>query len=467
MKRRSRRLLTGVWILALAPACGDSEETTPPATIDNTGVEVARALDESDDPAVFELTLEARTAEAQFDASPKTPVWSYNGTVPGPLIEANVGDKLVVHFQNSLDEETTIHWHGVRVPAEMDGTLAMQDPVLPGDGFEYEFTLKDAGLYWFHPHIRGDLQVQRGLYGTILVRGDNEPAFDRELVVVLDDIRLKANGEIEEYPDDEGLAIGREGNTLLFNGQVSPTVHAQPGETLRLRLVNTANGRFFNLKLAGHSFLVVGTDGGLIPKPFTTKTLLMSPGERYDVLVSLEGNVGDELAFTTEPYERGHGTGENPAMPIATLKLDGEPVEGAPLPTAGPSTDLLPEDAPVESIVLDEGTIDGALQFTINGATYPDVAPIVVPLGESRVLELRNDAEMDHPFHLHGFFFQVIERNGQIVPEADRFDKDTIIVPMESSMKVVARFDEPGMWMYHCHILEHAELGMMGEVHVE
>jgi FtsP/CotA-like multicopper oxidase with cupredoxin domain len=453
--------------LAVVSACDDEETKPLPPAVSNEALELPRAKDENPDPTTFELTLEARTAEKQLGGGAATAVWSYNGTVPGPLIEAKVGDKLVIHFKNSLDEETTIHWHGIRLPATMDGTLAMQNPVPPGGTFEYEFPLKDAGLFWFHPHIRGDIQVQRGLYGTILVRDPNEPVFDRELVGVLDDIRLLPNGAIDEYPDDEGLAIGREGNTILFNGFVQPTINAQPGETLRVRLVNTANGRFFNLKIAGHRLRVIGTDGGLLPKPFDADTVLMSPGERYDVLVTLQGEVGDAILITTEPYERGHGTGENPALPVAEIKLAGDRVEGAAPPEAGPAQELLPETAPIESIVLDEGTMDGSLVFTVNGAAFPDVPPIMIPLGETRILEVRNDAEMDHPFHLHGFFFQVLAKNGVPTPPEDRFNKDTIIVPQMSSLSLVSRFDEPGMWMFHCHILEHAELGMMGEVHVE
>ncbi|MBK8937838.1 MAG: multicopper oxidase domain-containing protein [Polyangiaceae bacterium] len=138
-------------VTTLALGCSD-DAAPPPKAVDNTEIELARASDESPEPDVFELTLEARTTEVQLGDGPPTPVWSYNGTVPGPLIEAKVGDRLVVHFQNSLDEETTIHWHGVRLPATMDGTLAMQDPVLPGGSFDYEFELKDAGLFWFHPH---------------------------------------------------------------------------------------------------------------------------------------------------------------------------------------------------------------------------------------------------------------------------------------------------------------------------
>jgi len=459
--------LVAVWFLILGAMSCDAEPAPKTVPLDNSAIELPRAVDEDPDPTTFALTLRAAPAQAEWVDGVSTTVWAYNGTVPGPHIEARVGDRLVVHFENALDEETTIHWHGVRLPASMDGTLAMQSPVPPGGTFEYEFVLKDAGLFWFHPHVRGDLQVQRGLYGTILVREIDEPRFDRELVAVLDDIRILPSGAIDEYPDDEGLAIGREGTTILLNGRVEPTIRARPGETLQLRLVNTANGRFFNLKLAGHVLRVIGTDGGRVPKPFDVETLLMSPGERYDVLVTLAGDAGDKIALTTEPYERGHGTGKNPALSVATVELASERVEGAPLPDVGPAVELLPEAAPLESIVLDEGTVDGQLVFTINGAAYPAVPPIMIPAGESRVLEIRNDAEMDHPFHLHGFFYQVLARDGVPVPAAERYNKDTIIVPQKSSLTLVSRFDEPGMWMYHCHILEHAELGMMGEIHVE
>ncbi len=140
---------------------------------------------------------------------------------------------------------------------------------------------------------------------------------------------------------------------------------------------------------------------------------------------------------------------------------------GASLPDAGPAIELLSESAGVVPLVLAEEFRDGELAFTINGETYPDVPPIDVGLGELRRLEIRNEAEMDHPFHLHGFFFQEVARDGAAVPPEARIWKDTIIVPQKSTMALVARFDEPGMWMYHCHILEHAELGMMGEIHVE
>jgi FtsP/CotA-like multicopper oxidase with cupredoxin domain len=454
-----------------AGSCGDDTTNAPAeqpkkADLDNSAIELVRAVDENDDPGIFELTLTASQTAKAFAMSSETPVWAYNGTVPGPLVEVDVGDRLIVHFRNDLPEETTIHWHGVRLPATMDGSLAMQSPVPPGGTFEYEFVLKDAGLFWFHPHVRSDIQVQKGLYGTIVVRGE-EPAYDRELVAVLDDVRLKKDGTIEEYLDDEAAALGREGDTLLVNGVVGGTVRAHPGETLRLRLVNVANGRFFNVSLGGRTMRVVGTDGGLVPRPFDVTSLLMSPGERVDLFVVLNGAAGDQIRLTSEPYDRGHDSGDGPPLDLATITLEGDAVEGKPLPDAGPPLDLLPEDAEPVPLVLDEEFREGEITFTINGAAFPDVPMIGVPLGGVRRLEIRNDAEMDHPFHLHGFFFQEVERDGVPIPPDARVQKDTIIVPQESSMALLARFDEPGMWMYHCHILEHQELGMMGEIHVE
>ncbi|MBK7580151.1 MAG: multicopper oxidase domain-containing protein [Myxococcales bacterium] len=189
-----------------------------------------RAKDLDPSPGVFELELEAGVGKARYVAAGTTPVWTYNGTSPGPLIELAVGDRLKAHFSNALPEETTVHWHGLRIPAAMDGTMAMQNPTQPGGTFEYEFVVKDAGLFWFHPHVRSDEQVEKGLYAPIVVRGPNEPSADREVVWMLDDVALEADGSRPEYLDDESKMLGRHGDTLLVNGVVSPTVEVQAGE---------------------------------------------------------------------------------------------------------------------------------------------------------------------------------------------------------------------------------------------
>ncbi len=444
-------------------------EVTAPAGAPTDASELTPIEDKNPDPSVVEVDLEAREAKKSFGSDVETPVWTYNGMTPGPFIDAKVGDRLVVRFKNSLPEPTTIHWHGVRLPAAMDGTVAMQSPIAPGASFVYEFTLKDAGLFWFHPHVRSDIQVQKGLYGALRVRGAAEPASDVERVLVLDDIKLDKDGKVAEYLDDNSLMMGREGNTILVNGLANARVRVNAGGLVRLRLVNVANGRFFNLRVAGHKLRVIGTDGGLIPKPYDVDTLLMSPGERFDVMFVASGEASSEITLTGEPYERGHESGTRAVFEVARFRVEAA-VNAAAATVPEGFRARLSSRWPIDSrsdetLVLNEREMPDGFEFTINDKTFPDVPPINVPLGETRAFEIRNDAEMDHPFHLHGFFFDVVQAGGKPVSRVMR--KDTVIVPMKSSLKIITRFDEPGTWVYHCHILEHAEHGMMGELRVE
>jgi FtsP/CotA-like multicopper oxidase with cupredoxin domain len=454
-------------VMTSAAACGTSSpEATPP---DVDPVALVPAQDDNPDPNVLEVSLEAHEATTSYGGSAPTPVWTYAGRVPGPLLDVRVGDRLVVKLKNSLPEGTSIHWHGVRVPAAMDGTMAMQAPVGPGETFRYEFTFKDAGLYWYHPHVRSDVQVHKGLYGAIRVRGPNEPTVDDERILILDDIKLKPDGTISEYLDDMSRMMGREGNTLLVNGVADATLRVRAGATLCLRLVNAANGRFFNLRLPDHIWRVIGHDGGLLARPYDAERVLIAPGERYDVMVIPSGAPGTTLDLLDEPYDRGHDSGARPTMTVAHVRMaDEAPLTGRSLPDAFPGVAPLPNaGAPTVPIKLDEAIRDGETVFTVNGKTYPDVPEVMVENGGMRVLEIENASEMDHPFHLHGFFFQVLEKNGNAVALESMGNKDTMIVPAKGSLKLLSRFDEPGHWMYHCHILEHAELGMMGEIHVQ
>ncbi len=455
--------------VAMLSACGSSAPAISPTFDPADDGQLTTVADENPDPRVVEVQLEAKIASKVFGSSPATAVWTYNGTIPGPLIDAHIGDKLIVHFKNSLLEPTTIHWHGVRVPATMDGTLAMQEPIQPGASFDYAFTLKDAGLFWFHPHIRSDVQVNKGLYGVLRVRGEVEPAADQEKILVLDDIKLKPDGAIPDYLDDTSKMMGRGGNTILLNGTVSATLRFRPNATVRLRLVNVANGRFFNLAIPGGKFHVVGSDGGPFSKPYETDRLLMAPGERYDVMVTASEIAGASLDLMADPYDRGHDSGNDPPLKVATIVFDGSRVDSpAIVPISQSPIQRLPSPTETFPLVLSEKSLpSGDVVFTVNDKTFPNVPALAVPKDGVCAFEITNESEMDHPFHLHGFFFQVIERNRSPVSDDTLADKDTVIVPMKSSLKLVAKFDEPGMWMYHCHILEHAENGMMGEVHVQ
>ncbi len=426
------------------------------------------ARDNNPAPRVVEVTLEAGLSTHPFAGFPATPVWSYNGSVPGPLLEANVGDELVVHFTNRLPRPTTIHWHGVRVPNAMDGVMGITPETPPGGSFDYRFALKDAGLFWFHPHVESDVQVNNGLYGVLRVRGAEEPKVDHEGVVVLDDLGLLPDGTIPTVLDDNAKMMGRGGDILLFNGRRAPTVPWRAGALERLRFVNAANGRFFNLRLEGYVFRVIGSDGGLLTESYDTERILIPPGKRFDVVVIPKGAPGAKTVLWNDPYDRGHEGGHEPSLAVATFEIaSATPLTGRVLPTVHAALERLPGGPIDRTIALDEALdAAGDVTFTINGKSGADVPVIAEHLGAVRRYEVKNLSDMDHPFHLHGFFFQVQSRDG--VPQPPNFvsNEDTIVVPAHASAVIAIRFDEPGMWPYHCHILEHAEYGMMGMIDV-
>lgn len=463
--RMSSPVVAALLIAASGGCSGPGSDLGAPEPV--PWVDLAPATDVNPDPNIVEIDIEARAAEKAYLPGKTTAVWSYNGTVPGPLIDAKVGDTLIVHFKNSLPDVTTIHWHGVRVPNAMDGAMAVQTPIKQGETFTYQFQLEDAGLFWFHPHVAEDVQIQRGLYGVIRVRGPSEPTADDERIVVLDDVLLNKDGSFVDVIDDDIAMLGREGNVLLINGVTLPRLEWRAGAAERLRIVNVANGRFFNLALDGYTFHVIGTDGGFIPKPYDTEKLLIAPGERYDVMLVAKGEPGAEVTLMDEPYDRGHDTGKAPPMALAKLRVrDEAPIEGRILPGSFAAIERLPGAPADTTLVFDEKFVNGKLEFWVNGKMFPDVPPLDTITGSLHVLDLQNDAQMDHPFHLHGFFFQVLEKDGVALPDNALANKDTLILPQKSTTRVVARFDRPGKWMYHCHILEHAERGMMGEIDV-
>ena len=236
----------------------------PPGWDDELRLNVPLDLDP--DPHVLEIQLEAGVTDLELLEGVRTPAWTYNGSLPGPLLRARVGDRVIVHFKNSLPEPTTIHWHGLRIPAAMDGVPEHSQPsVLPGETFDYDFVLPDAGTYWYHPHYASAAQVGNGLYGPIIVDDPAEPAeLGTETVLVFSDISLNSDGGLEP-PDgggDFGTLFGREGNTHLVNGKVLPTLHVREGLRQRWRLINAARSRFEQLELPGNSFVRIGGEGG-------------------------------------------------------------------------------------------------------------------------------------------------------------------------------------------------------------
>jgi FtsP/CotA-like multicopper oxidase with cupredoxin domain len=433
------------------------------------------ALDGDPDPAVVEVHLEAVAAEVDYRGDETlTEVTAYRdegrpgsrASVPGPLIVANVGDTVVVRFTNRLAERTTtIHWHGLRLPADMDGNPAVSGAVYPDESFTYTFTARDAGLFWYHPHVDPDEQMELGLYGPLLVRGRDEPAVDAERVLVLDDVDLDDDGRLRLDMDEDDVALGRHGDTILVNGRERPSVEVAAGSTERWRIVNAANGRYFALELAGHPFVVVGGDGGPHPTATSTSVLLVAPGERHDVLVNITAEPGVRMWLRSAPVDRGHA--ELPGFDVMELTVGpppGEPAQVeperftaavAPLPVDG--------QTPGRSFRLAEDLEHPTgPRFSINDELWPFNTPIVATLGDLEVWSIENEGDGDHPFHLHGVFFQPLDRDG--VPEPRAVWKDTVRIGPRETLRLAVRHETPGMWMYHCQIPEHAEGGMMGDL---
>lgn len=403
------------------------------------------------------IDLEARVAEWEIAPGRTLQGFTYNGQVPGPTIEARVGDTIVVRLKNSLQEPTTIHWHGLRVPSSMDGTQVVQPVVAPGETFEYRFTVPDAGTFWYHSHFNETVQLEKGLYGALIVRNADEIAFDRERVLVLDDVTLnrkgfaKFGGWIEQH-------TGREGDVRLVNGRTEPELVAGAGQIERWRVVNASSARYVRLSIGGTPFSILGTGGGFIESPVRATETLLVPGDRVDIAV---GPFKDGTVISVEslPYDR--HTGKKRVERFATVRVGATQASTAVLPDRLRVIEALAgrEALPNRVVKLSERiNLRRGTDFLINDEMHHNDAPVTV--GELQIWDLANASHMDHPFHLHGFFFQVLAVNG--VAPAFRSWEDTVNVPPRSNVLIAWMPDDrPGTWMYHCHILEHHAGGMM------
>jgi FtsP/CotA-like multicopper oxidase with cupredoxin domain len=396
------------------------------------------------------VTVELKAREVEWEFAPGGTIrgFAYNDQVPGPLIEANVGDTVEIRLTNGLPQATTIHWHGLRVPAEMDGTEAVQPPVEPGRTFVYRFVVPDAATFWYHSHTNETEQLERGLYGAFVVRDADEPSFDGERVLLLDDLKLDPNGEVSPFGNEHEHHAGREGDVRLVNGRQEPELEIAGDTIERWRFVNAANTRFVRLSIGERPFMVIGTDGGLLAEPLPATEVLITPGERLDLAVG-PFEEGEQLVVEALPYDRGKG--ETEREEFAKLSVGPAAASQAQIPaTLREIEPLAPADAEPTR------TID--LKALMHAGHHQRAEPVRV--GELQVWDLVNETGQDHPFHLHGFFFQVLQEDGKPPPVLAW--KDTVNVPRKSRTRIAWLPDNrPGEWMYHCHILEHHAMGMM------
>ena len=440
----------------MASHCGTKSATTN--ALEHQFSDAAEAT------TVIRHRLEA--SEVEWEIAPGRTVrgFGFNGQVPGPVLEAKQGVPLEIEFTNRLPEPTLIHWHGLRIPAAMDGTEVVQRPVQPGETFTYRFTPPDAGTFWYHPHFNETEQLEKGLYGALIVRAADELTLDGEQILVFDDLRVDKTGQIAKFGGLMDRHNGREGNVRLINGTSEPELTIAEGQIERWRIVNASSARYVRLSLGGKPFQIIGTDGGLIEAPVTVTEVLLPAADRVELAVGPFETEGAVLNIEDLPYYR--MAGKKGVERFGTIRVAARKPSAAYVPARlREIAPLATEHAKVTRTVTlgFKLSLRRGLDFVVNGERHHHDKPVKV--GELQVWDVVNATRMDHPFHLHGFFFQVLQVNGK-KPEW-RSLEDVINVPPQATVRIAWYPDDrPGSWMYHCHILEHHASGMMADFDV-
>jgi FtsP/CotA-like multicopper oxidase with cupredoxin domain len=392
---------------------------------------------------------------------------------PGPVLRVRQGERMRIHVENGLDEATTVHWHGIRVPNAMDGVpYVTQPPIEPRGRFVYEFDAPDAGTFWYHPHQRSFEQSARGLHGALIVEEREPLRVDRDLVWVLADWRLNRDASIRggfgNFMDVSHA--GRVGNTVTINGRIPDAFAVRSGERIRLRLINAANARVFALEFRGHRPVIVALDGQPVDLHEAKGAVVLGPAMRADLILDMQGTPGSrfeihdgfyrrlayrlvEIAYSNEP-------------PLRSTPPDW-PIRLAPNPLTEP--DL--KRAERHEIVFTGGMMGNmrglrrGMAWAVNGVSHGcgedrGFDPLLwLRQGRSYVLRLVNDTMWHHPMHLHGHSFRVLSRNGAPAPHREWLD--TVLMSPRETVEIAFAADNPGDWMFHCHVLEHQAGGMM------
>ncbi len=418
----------------------------------------------------FDLTAEVATLTVKPGLS--IHAWTYNGSVPGPTLRVRAGDVVEVSLHNQLPEGTTLHWHGLAVPNGEDGVAGVtQDPVPPGDSVTYRFLASNPGTFWYHSHQDSASQVDRGLYGALVV-DPRDPSRDAtDTALVYDEWPLALEEASPPPPNDYSWVADV---TFSVNGKTGAAiepVRVRPGQLARLRLVNAGYFSHF-IYLDEAPWRVVALDGHEVTDgPATDEAVAVGPGERVDV----------EFTAPDHPMWLRLLDGMPPAADIIVPVVP----EGAVVPVAGPAfarrgiVDLATyparaSDSPwpvggvakrIFTLNLSQAaaghptpSLDQTL-YEINGKQFPNTGTLDVAPGDLVQITFVNHTRMDHPMHLHGHFFQLLAIDGR--PPAGVIVKDTVVVGAGQTVSIGFRADNPGWWMLHCHELYHARGGMM------
>lgn len=423
-------------------------------------------------------TLEPRPRRVRLLPSdyPETEVWSYGEGVPGPEIRVAQGARVRRKLVNGLPQPTAIHWHGIRIDNAMDGVPGLtQAAVAPGDSFDYDFLVPDAGTYWYHSHDRAFEQVARGLHGPLIVEEAEGPDTDGEEVLVLDDWRLEQSGAIVgDFGSPRDLSHGgRIGNVVTTNGRTDLARPVRRGERLRLRLINAANARIFKLAVRGMDAWVVALDGMPLPAPRpVSEPMLMAPAQRIDLIVDITAEEGGEAFLLHLDGSDGFA---QVAFPVTGRAASAR--RSVPAPLSPNDMGKGPEMSAATPLTLTMeggamGRMDGAVMdgrrmgvrdlagarayWAFNGvARMTDTPLATLSRGETVRLTLRNETAWPHGIHLHGVHFRELGADG-----APGDMRDTTLLAAGEARDVVFVADNPGDWLLHCHMLGYAASGM-------
>ncbi|HVI39122.1 MAG TPA: multicopper oxidase family protein [Anaerovoracaceae bacterium] len=453
---------------------------------------------------VKNITLIAQERVQELSKGLIVPVWTYNGTVPGAEIRVKQGDFVQVELFNNLKEPITIHWHGYPVISAMDGIPGItQDSIMPGESFTYQFSADIPGTYWYHSHQEGSKQVDKGLYGALIVEPKDGPKIDKDYTLILDEWMSNPVDDMGSMSGMSGGGMdnmsgmspgtgdmgGKEAVDLVMqeeqmmaslydiytvngkSGEIIDPLNVKKGDVVRLRFIN-AGYRTHGIHIPGQDIKVVSTDGQTIQGAgvIKDKIITIAPGERYDV----EFTVNTENGFFIDAHDANK---YNDQLKIPVNVIDGSgKVETEASVTSLPNFDLLTYGEPALGaftldqkydidyrVELDTDTSDNSLKYTINGKVFSDLPPLHLKKGQLVKFTFENKSIVDHPMHLHGHFFQLLSKNGEPFTGAVIM-KDTLLVKPGEEYIVAFIADNPGDWVQHCHELHHAAAGMMQEI---
>ncbi|WP_210469040.1 multicopper oxidase family protein [Sporosarcina sp. 6E9] len=420
--------------------------------------------DNEDDVA---YTVSAQKGKTEIFDGTETNTFGYNGSFLGQMLRFEKGEKIKIRTINELDEETTFHWHGLEVSGDADG--GPHDALKPGEEKVIEFEVtQEASTLWFHPHPEGKTaeQVYNGLAGLIYIEDDNSKSLGlpsdygkNDIPLIFQDRTFDEKNQLNYSAamNDDGTI----GDTLLINGTLNPKLTVNK-EKIRLRLLNGSNARNYTFKLnTGDSFVQIATDGGFLNEPVLLKEVTLTPSERAEIVIDFSQlNTENDLALISED-----------GSVLLSFEISDQSGAISKIPGKMNNFALTEEelDLPVTKKVELFGMMD---MVTINGKKFdPERIDFTQQQGVTEVWEIYNKPDMMggmiHPFHIHGTQFKIISRDGEEPPENERGWKDSFSIKPDETVTIAIQFKHKGVYMFHCHILEHEDNGMMGQVKVE